>query len=101
MATKIKVDIVKDYDLLTVFYDNDTKTDELPQTTDSSAVEALINSVKVSEWDFKLFSISIDTMRMFIFKDTFPSATQEFEEIDYTALTVPQKSIVDSFIALL
>lgn len=95
---KIKIDIVKDFDLLTVFYDNNTKVDEEPQTTDISALEAVINAVKLAEWDFKVLSINVVDMRIFIFRDTMPSEEPIFEEIDYSALTAPQQTIVNDFI---
>jgi hypothetical protein len=95
---KIKIDIAKKYDLLTVFYDNNTKVDEEPQTTDSSDLEGVINAVKVSVWEFEALSINVVDMRIFIFKDTFPSEEQQFEEIDYTALTAPQQTIINDFI---
>ena len=95
---KIKIDIVKDFDLLTVFYDNSDKVDEEPQTTDSTAMEAVINAVKVAAWDFKVLSINVVDMRIFIFRDTMPSEEPVFEEIDYTALTAPQQTIVNDFI---
>ena len=95
---KIKIDIVKDFDLLTVFYDNNTKVDEEPQTTDSSALEAVINAVKVAEWDFKVLSINVVDMRIFIFRDTMPSEEPVFEEIHFSALTSHQQTIVNDFI---
>lgn len=101
MANKIKIDINKEYNMLTVFFDDITKIDEEPQTTDSSDLEAMINSVKVADWDFKVLSINVVDMRIFVFKDTFPSDTQEFEEIDYSTLTAPQQTIVNDFIASL
>lgn len=98
MANKVKIDIIKEYNMLTVFFDNITKVDEEPQTTDSSDIESMINSVKVATWDFQVLSINVDTMRIFIFKDTFPSDTQEFEEIDYNTLSGVQQTIVNDFI---
>ena len=95
---KIKIDIVKEFDLLTVFYDNKTKVDEEPQATNSSAIEGVINAVKVASWDFKVLSINVVDMRIFIFRDTMPSETPVFEEIDYTSLTAPQKTIINEFI---
>lgn len=95
---KRKIDIVKEFDLLTVFYDNNTKVDEEPQTTNSSAIEGVINAVKVAEWDFKVLSINVIDMRIFIFRDTIPSENPVFEEVDYTALTSPQQTIINDFI---
>lgn len=101
MANKTKIAIHKEYNLLTVFFDDDTKVDELPQTTDSTALEAMINSVKVAEWDVKLLSIEISPIRIVILNETFPSDSQLMEEIDYTSLSAPQQTIVNDFIALL
>lgn len=95
---KTRISIAKEYDLLTVFYDNNTKEDEEPQTTDSTAIEAVINAVKVAEWNFKVLSINIVDMRIFIFRDTSPSEDPIFEEIQYSSLAAPQQTIVNSFI---
>jgi hypothetical protein len=95
---KIKIDIIKDFDLLTVFYDNGDKLSQEPQTTDSVDLEGVINSVKVAAWNFKVLSISVTEMRIFIFRDTIPSEEPVFEEIDYTALTAPQQTIINNFI---
>ena len=96
----IKIDIVKDYNLLTVFYDNDTKVDQLPQTSDSSAVETILNAAKVGEWDIKLISFDLDHSRIFIFKDTFPSETQQFEEFPISGFTAGEQTTINNFIAL-
>jgi hypothetical protein len=98
---KTRIAITKEFDLLTVFYDDNTKVDEEPQTTDSSALEVVINAVKIAAWDFKVLSINVTDMRIFIFKETFPTEENIFEEIDYTALTAPQQMITNDFIALL
>jgi len=99
---KTRISITKEFDLLTVFYDDNTKVDEEPQTTDSSALEGVINAVKVSVWEFKVLSINVTEMRIFIFKETFPTEGENmFEEINYTALTAPQQTIINNFIALL
>jgi hypothetical protein len=96
---KTRIAITKEFDILTVFYDNNTKVDEEPQTTDSSALEGVINAVKVAAWEFKVLSINVTEMRIFIFKETFPSEDENiFEEIDYTALTAPQQTIINAFI---
>ena len=98
MATKERIAINKEYNLLTVFFDDETKTDELPQTTDSTSFEAVINGAKTVEWNFKSLSIDIDLSRIFVFKDTFPSDAQDFEEFAIADFSAEDQTTINNFI---
>jgi len=98
---KIKIDIAKEYNLLSVFFDDNTQIDQVPQTTNSDAVEVVLNDKKVAEWVIKLISFDVVNSRVFIFNETFPSNIQEFEVYSFSDFTAPQQTIINDFIALL
>ena len=99
MAIKTNIAINKEYNLLTVFYDDESKIDELPQTTDSTAFELVLNNNKVGAWEFKSVNIKLEDNTIFIFKNTFPDEDQEHEEFQISSFTTGEQTTINNFIA--
>ncbi len=100
MANKVKIDISKEYNLLSVFFDDGSKMEEIPQTTDSTDLETLLTSLKVGIWEIKTICVDVINSRILIFSETFISETIQSEEFIIADLTAPQQTIVNDFIAL-
>lgn len=98
MPTKNKIDVNKEFNILSVFFNDGTQTNQEPQTTDSSAVEAVLTANKVSSWAFVAFSIDITHNRIFISKDTYPEDPSEIEELLISSFTVEQQTTINNFI---
>ena len=101
MLNKTTISIVKDYNILTVFYDDDTKTDEAPQTTDSSAIETILNTAKVGAWEIKVITIDPINEKIIIHESTFPSSVDEtptFESFDFSDFSAEDQTTINNFI---
>ena len=102
MANKTTISIVKNPSILTVFYDDNTKTDEVPQTTDSSAVESILNSAKAGDWDPAVITIDPINEKIIIHESTFPSSVDEtptFEIFDFTDFSAGDQTTINNFVS--
>jgi hypothetical protein len=99
---KERISIIKGYDILTVFDENSEKIhEESPQTTDSSAVENVLNNNKTVVWDFKLISIAVSVGQITIYSTVLPSEEQEFEQLYILDFTAEEQTIINNFLSLL
>lgn len=101
MANKTTISIVKNPSILTVFYDDDTKTDEVPQSTDSSAVESILNSAKAGAWDPAVITIDPVNEKIILHRDTYPVPNEDpvFESFDFSDFSAGDQNTINNFVS--
>ena len=103
MATKIKADLIFQYNMLPVYLDDNTKIDNILSNFDYTDFTGVLNAKNSNEFDIEMVSISIglsDSM-ITIFSEVFPSVTQIVKFWNISDFTAPEQVIINDFIALL
>lgn len=101
MATKIKADLIFQYNVLPVYLDDNTKEDNVLSDFDYTDLMTVLNAKKVGEFDIVLVSLDLVLNRVVIFSELFMSESQQAEEWLFTDFTSEEQTIINNFIALL
>jgi len=100
MATKTKIGLVFEYDLLTVFFDDNTKTDNPLSTVDTTALMEMLNTKNNSLFTIKFVNIVIGE-NIALFSEAFYSETQQMSIFNMSDFTTEEQTIINDFINLL
>ena len=101
MATKVKADLIFQYNILPVYLDDNTKIDNILSDFDYSPLMVVLNAKNADEFEIELVSIDLLTSRLFIFSELFPSPSQIVKSWDVSEFTAPEQVVINDFIALL
>jgi len=101
MATKIKADLIFQYNILPVYLDDNTKIDNLLSDFDYTDFMGVLNAKNSNDFDIEMLSISLSDSMITIFSEVFPSVTQIVKFWNISDFTAPEQVIINDFIALL
>ena len=101
MATKIKADLIFQYNILPVYLDDNTKIDNILSNFDYTDFMGVLNAKNSNDFDIEMLSISLSDSMITIFSEVFPSVTQIVKFWNISDFTAPEQVIINDFIALL
>ena len=102
MATKIKADLIFQYNILPVYFDDNTKTDNVLSEFDYAALMSLLNTKNASEFEIKLVSFDLINSKVSVFSTLFPDKEQVVKIWEIASdFTAGEQTTINNFIALL
>lgn len=98
MATKIKADLIFQYNLLPVYSDDSTKVDNDLSTYDYVDLMEVVNHKNENEFTIAFLSLDLVNSRISVFSEVWYSETQNVKTWFLADLTSPQQTIINNFI---
>ncbi len=101
MATKIKADLIFEYNILPVYSDDNTKVDLDLSTFDYGELMEVLNIKNDNEFTIVMVDLDFILNRVSVFSQLFVSDSQQVKAWFISDFTAPQQIIINDFIALL
>jgi len=98
MTTKIKADLIFEYNLLPIYLDNDTQLNNILSEYNYSQLLDILNSKNNNEFTIKFISIDLILNRIAVFSELFYSQTQIIKTWEISDFTALEQVIINDFI---
>lgn len=101
MATKIKADLIFEYNLLPVYSDDNTKIDNDLSTFDYGELMEVLNLKNNNEFTVVMVDLDLVLDRVSVFSQLFVSNNQQVKTWLISDFKAPEQAVINAFIALL